>query len=169
MTAKAHKRPVGRPSDYSAKVAEEICERIATTPRGLDYICAQDETLPHPSTVYRWQDEHPEFRESFARAKERQADLIFGEALEIADTPVTGIERTTKADGSVETREGDMLGHRRLQVETRLKMAGKLAPKKYGDRLTTELTGKDGGPVETVTRIERVIVGAPNSDPIGEP
>jgi hypothetical protein len=40
------------------------------------------------------------------------------------------------------TRTGDMLGHRRLQVEARKWYAAKLAPKKYGDRL--ELGGELG-------------------------
>jgi len=30
----------------------------------------------------------------------------------------------------------DMLGHRKLQIETRLKLLAKWNPKKYGDRVT---------------------------------
>ena len=47
----------------------------------------------------------------------------------------TGTERETKIgkDG-VETTEGDMIEHRRLQVDARKWLAGKLAPKKYGDK-----------------------------------
>lgn len=126
--------PAGRPSDYTQELAAEICERIATTPRGLDFICAQEARFPAAGTVSRWLGEKPEFRESYLRARERQADLIFDECLEIMDTPQNGVETITKPDGTVETREGDMLGHRKLRVDARLRMAGKLAPKKYGDR-----------------------------------
>jgi hypothetical protein len=35
-----------------------------------------------------------------------------------------------------------------LRVDTRKWMAGKLAPKKYGEKVTQEITGNDGGPIE---------------------
>jgi hypothetical protein len=75
----------GRPSDYTDEIAEEICELIATTPRGLDYICEQHEALPSARTVARWLAAHEQFRQSYVRARERQADLIFDQCLEIAD------------------------------------------------------------------------------------
>jgi hypothetical protein len=39
--------------------------------------------------------------------------------------------------------------HRRLQVDTRKWLLSKALPKIYGDKLTAEVTGKDGGPIET--------------------
>lgn len=62
--------------------------------------------------------------------------------LDIADTPQIGAVTKTKPDGSVETREGDMIEHRRLQVDARKWLASKLKPKKYGDRV--DLTNSDG-------------------------
>ncbi|MNU09652.1 hypothetical protein D3C72_2563420 [compost metagenome] len=50
-----------------------------------------------------------------------------------------------------------MLGHRRLQVETRLKLLAKWHPKKYGEKVTAEHTGPNGAPIQ-YERIERVIV-----------
>ena len=44
--------------------------------------------------------------------------------LEIADTPVEG-SRTKTTDKGNEVTTEDMLGHRRLQVETRLKLLAK--------------------------------------------
>ncbi len=48
-----------------------------------------------------------------------------------------------------ETRTGDMIQHRRLQVDARKWMLAKALPNIYGDKLTAEVTGKDGGPIET--------------------
>ena len=57
------------------------------------------------------------------------------ECLELADTPKFGVKQVESEDGIIVTRE-DMLGHRKLQIETRLKLLAKWNPKKYGDRLT---------------------------------
>lgn len=124
---------MGRPSKYSDKLATEICERIATQARGIDRICDEDADMPTARTVHRWLVEHEIFCQSYLRAKERQADLLFDQALHIADTPVEG-EIVTDDGEKVTIKREDMLGHRKLQVETRLRMAGKLHPKKYGDR-----------------------------------
>lgn len=147
------KKTLGRPTKFDQAVAAEICERIATTPRGLDFICDADEALPCARTVARWLADQSAFCQNYLLAKGRQADLIFDQSLEIADTPLIGIEKITKPDGAIETREGDMLGHRKLQVDTRLRMAGKLAPKKYGDKVDIAHSGD-----LTVTNITRKIV-----------
>jgi hypothetical protein len=142
---------MGRPSSFTAEIAEEICERIATQPRGIDRICDEDADMPCARTVHRWLNEQEDFCQSYLRAKERQADLLFDQALQIADTPQLGrIVKTKPAKGGdaaadvaatvEEVTEEDMLGHRKLQVDTRLRMAGKLHPKKYGDKT---LVGSD--------------------------
>lgn len=42
---------------------------------------------------------------------------------------------TEKPDGSVEVKRADMIEHRKLRIETRLKLLAKWNPKKYGDKL----------------------------------
>ena len=117
----------GRPSGYSTTLANDICERIAASPYGLDYICNSDEALPHRVTVHRWLNEHEEFRNNYARAREAQADMKFDQSWEIA------------ANSTAETYQVD-----RLKIDTIKWQASKLLPKKYGDKLTTEHTGPDG-------------------------
>lgn len=39
----------------------------------------------------------------------------------------------------------------RVEIDARKWFASKFLPKQYGDRVTTELTGANGGPVETVS------------------
>lgn len=134
MTEAASRGP-GRPSDYSEELADIICERLADG-ESLRSIC-RDEGMPHASTVCRWlaSDDRAAFREQYTRARELQADALFDEALEIADTPVEGVKTKVTSDGKTETTTGDMIEHRRLRVDTRKWMVGKLAPKKYGEKL----------------------------------
>lgn len=124
--------PAGRPSDYNTDMASRICEEIASG-RSLRMICVSDE-FPADRTVYRWLEAHEEFRQQYARARELQAETLADEILDISNTPVIGAKTKTGKDG-VEVTEGDMIEHRRLQVDARKWLAGKLAPKKYGDKV----------------------------------
>ncbi len=92
--------------------------------------------MPAWRTVYDWMDADQAFAAAIARARISGFDAIAAECLEIADTPVEGEERTEKDDGRIEVKRGDMLGHRKLQIETRLKLLAKWDPKRYGDRTT---------------------------------
>ncbi len=145
-----------RPSAYTEEIAATICERISTTPRGLDFICDQDEELPGASTVHRWLNERPAFLESYLRARERQADLIFDECLEIADDVSHDTKTLKRADGTeYEQCDSEWISRSKLRVDTRLRMAGKLAPKKYGDRQI--IAGDKDAPLEvnTTSDLER--------------
>lgn len=122
---------MGRPSDYTPELVDAICGRL-TEGESLRAIC-RDDGMPHAATVCRWLAQHEDFREQYARAREAQADVLFDEILDIADTPFEGVKTKTMPDGKVETTSGDMIDHRRLQVDARKWMLGKMQPKKYGD------------------------------------
>ena len=117
---------------YSDALADEIIARI-TEGEPLREIC-RDEHMPTWGTVYDWIDARPELEARFARARQRGHDAIAADALKIADTPVQGEEITVKPDGSQEVRRGDMLGHRKLQIETRLKLLAKW-DRRYADKM----------------------------------
>jgi hypothetical protein len=72
--------------------------------------------------------------ERIAHAREQGFEALAEEALLIADTPVFGQKQVMTDQGTSTTVE-DMLGHRKLQIETRLKLLAKWNPKKYGDRV----------------------------------
>lgn len=108
--------PGGRPSIFSEALAEAICKRIGDG-ESLNSICRDDE-MPGRNTVRVWLRDRPEFRAQYARAREDQADTFVDEINDIADV-------ATAQDWTVA----------RLRVQTRQWAAGKLAPKKYGERL----------------------------------
>lgn len=122
--------------EYTDEVAEAICEAVATTARGLDFICATNPDFPDARTVHRWLNDKAEFRTAYGFARQRQADLIFDECLEIADDDHGDRKEIVRNDGQViEVMDAEFVARSKLKIETRLKMAGKLAPKKYGDKL----------------------------------
>ncbi len=78
----------------------------------------------------------------FASAAPSLADALFDEALEIADD-VSGDWATDK-DGK-KVLDHEHIQRSRLRVDTRKWAAGKLAPKRYGDKV--QHTGDGGGPI----------------------
>jgi hypothetical protein len=128
---------VGRPSDYTAEIADEICTRLANG-ESLRAICAsdRDDFMPHIGTVLRWVGQHEEFREQYARAREIQAETHADDIVAIADgAGLTGEEKV-----ALSARD-------RLRVDSRKWVASKLLPKKYGDKVQAELSGPDGGAI----------------------
>lgn len=128
---------MGRKTTYTEEQAAKICERIADG-ETLRAIC-RDDDMPSWRTVYDWLTEHEDFATRFARARDVGAEAIAQEALDIADTPHEGvieIDKESKLGGTyTEVRRADMLDHRKLRIETRLKLLAKWNPKKYGDRI----------------------------------
>ncbi len=84
------------------------------------------------------------YRDQYAHAREMQADALFDEALEIADDAAG--DWTVDKDGK-KTLDHEHVQRSRLRVDTRKWAAGKLAPKRYGDKL--QHTGEGGGPIRT--------------------
>lgn len=112
----------------SARLADLIIEDL-TSGKPLRQICREQGV--GKSAVYDWLDDDAELLGRFARARERGGHEIADECLEIADD-----------------REEDPAS-RRVRIETRLKLLAKWDPKRYGERTQTELTGANGGPVQS--------------------
>lgn len=123
---------------FSQKVADEICNRLAEG-EPLRQIC-RDKHMPSWRAVYDWIEKDKNFASRIARARDLGFDAIAEEALEISDTPILGEETEETDDGKTKTKRGDMLGHRKLQVETRLKLLAKWCPAKYGEKRAVDLT-----------------------------
>jgi hypothetical protein len=99
----------GRPSHYSAEIADMICGRLAEC-ESLRAICART-GMPNKATVFRWIARHNEFRDHYTMAREFQRECLADEALEIA----------------LNSR-GD---YARLRLNALHRMAGWMAAKKY--------------------------------------
>jgi hypothetical protein len=128
----------GRPTDYTKELADKICEELALG-KSMRTVCKMAD-MPAMSTVFKWLRENKEFSEQYARAKQESADAMAEEILDIADTTEEGETITEKIEGT-EVKRGDMLGHRKLKIETRKWLMAKMKPKKYGEKL--DLTSGD--------------------------
>lgn len=124
---------MARPTEYSQEVADSICERIANG-ESLRAIC-DEEGMPDKSTVFRWLAARTEFCDQYARAREAQADALFDDILSIADNGRNDWMEKNFGDDTRWVENGEALRRSQLRIEARKWMAGKLKPKKYGEKL----------------------------------
>jgi len=128
----------GRPSDYSVELAADICARMSGG-ESLRAICMSD-GMPVLSTVYLWLAKHKDFSENYATAQRERATAMFEEIFEIGDE--------VDADPSA-------IAKAKLRVDTRKWALARMDSKRYGDKMTNEVTGADGGPLVVVSGVPR--------------
>ncbi len=172
---------MARPSIFSPELATKICERIAMG-ESLREICRDDE-MPARQTVMNWlllaesDEEKGVFLVQYMRAREAQAESIFDEILEIADDASNDwMERKLPSGETVEVVNQEHIQRSRLRIDSRKWMAGKLQPKRYGDRIDVTSGGeriqRDAGEVEKFSRLaalmaekrEQGLLPAPEED-----
>lgn len=143
---------VGRPSDYSNEITTAICIRLGLG-ESLREIC-RNEDMPSKTTVMRWLATHAEFRDQYASAREAQADYYAEEIIEISDDGSNDYMLRKNGSGEDELVENkDVLARSRLRVDTRKWLMARMAPKKYGDKITQEVTGADGSPLVPIINL----------------
>jgi hypothetical protein len=76
-------------------------------------------------------------RNKYARAREIQADYLADQIIEISDE--THSDKSFNEDG-YEVTNHEVIARSRLRVDARKWKASKLYPKKYADRVDTDLT-----------------------------
>lgn len=118
-----------RTSTFEDDVVTELLDR---TEKGepLTAICA-DKHMPARKTVYLWMEDDQRFATQLREARARGVHALAEECLAIADEP---------AKDAVE------VAHKRVRIDTRLRLAGKWLPAIYGERVDVNHSG------EVVTR-----------------
>lgn len=112
--------------------------------------------------LYRRMPADKDIAERYARAKEAALDAMADDILAIADDGKN--DTYTDDDGNERTRS-DVIARSKLRVDARKWIMSKLAPKKWGDKITQELTGAEGAPLVPVLN---VTIGKLGSEPSSE-
>ena len=153
--AEQHKRP-------RAEVMGDICELLSVG-ESLEEACRRVPDAPHPATVLKWVEKDPDGAgQEYARAREFGYRLLGDKIARIAAEThawVTVHEQDKdgaylyEPDGTPRLKQvlaplsSDVIAHKRLLVDTLKWKLSKMLPKVYGDKVTQELTGRDGGPI----------------------
>lgn len=125
----------GRPTTYTQELADDICERLACGESMRSV--GRDDGMPALSTIFKWMRTYPEFSEQYDKAKTESADALVEDMLDIADNQAAQEVETDGVKASCVTAVG--VSHAKLRVDTRKWAASKLKPKKYGDRLQSDV------------------------------
>ena len=125
---------------FDQSIADKVCAGLSEG-RSLLSI-SRDHGMPAESTLRLWEFDNKAHAANSAHARSIGLPRLAEECLEIANTIAMGQVRTVKADGTEEVRHEDMLGHRRLQIDTRMRLLGKWLPKIYGDKIEHDHKGK---------------------------
>lgn len=125
---------------YTPELGAKFCAAMASTTDSIKTICKR-KGMPSNATVFRWRAEIPEFAKMYETAKLEQ---LYG-----------GIEECTEiADKAGKTHED--IAHAKLRIDTRIKVAQRLKPKEFGDKVDVNHGGQGDNPITTVTRVELV-------------
>ena len=100
-----------------------------------------------------WIRSDPKRSSEYDKALEDFAHKCMMECLPIADNVEMGEEVTVLSDGAEVVKKSDMLAHRKLKIDTRMKLAEKLDRSRYGDR-TQNMAGGFGGVTIVIGRVE---------------
>jgi len=147
--------PKGSGSKYTEELADRICDLVSNGVN-LRKVCRMD-GMPAWRTVYDWVVDKPDFAARLARAREMGYDSLAEEALEISNTPEIGTKKVYSSGAdekkdSVTVTEEDMIAHRKLQIETRLKLLAVWDPKRYGNKM--QVGGDGGDPIKIRAQVE---------------
>lgn len=130
----------GRPSDYDPAYCDEA---IAFLADGYSLAALAGKLSVTRKTIYNWMNEHPDFLHA-VKTGQAKAALWWEQANR--NLALTGQGNATSIIFGLKNRASD----------------------EWRDVKSTELTGKDGGPIQTdnkTTEVRRTIVDPQHSDP----
>lgn len=141
----------------------ELCERLAAG-ESLDQACRSIADAPTPVGVLKWTVTDPDgFGEQYAKARDIGYRLLGDRVRQIASETyaTTYIHKRDENGNLLYDEDGEpqkekvlvplsseVVASKRLQVDTLKWQLSKMLPKLYGDRITQEITGAGGGPLQ---------------------
>lgn len=100
--------------------------------------------LPGRTEFYEWLENSKTLANQYTRACEERQDKIFEEVLEISDDSSGDAVINDKEAVSI---DAEFVARSRLKIDARKWMLGKMNPKKYGDRIQTDVTIQQDQPL----------------------
>ncbi|HEU5366666.1 MAG TPA: hypothetical protein VFU62_14105 [Hanamia sp.] len=143
---------MGRPSSYTQELANEICETIQCTSKGIKRLCKEHEHWPSHNTIYRWLSTYSEFNDRYARAKRQQIEVLVDEILSIAED--SSNDYMMNEDGKLVVNH-EHIQRSRLRIDTIKWLAAKLCPRIYGDRIQVDNTNDEAA--KEIARVKLLV------------
>ena len=116
--------------EYSPELADQILDQIidGKTLKAIEEI----DGMPSRTMILKWRREYPEFGQLYDDAVDARADADADEVDELAQMIV---------DGDLDFNAG------RVAIDAKKWSSAHRAPRRYGTKVSAEISGKDGGPI----------------------
>lgn len=124
------------PTKRTPAVVEEILRRL-TQGETLAAICRSNEKLPVPMTWFNWCAADEDLSLAYARARDAGESVIAEQCKEIAASE----PKTYATEHGLRVDPGDV-AHKKLMIETNLKLLAIWNPKKYGAKVDVTTDNK---------------------------
>ncbi len=125
---------LGRPSDYTQEMANEICQDISSG-KSLRAIC-RDENRPSIATIFKWMRDYPDFLKQYEVATSERADYQLEELNDI------GEEAVNYAKTSDDKNVSAVITAYKLKADNMRWTMSKIKPKKYGEKVDVTSDGE---------------------------
>lgn len=164
--------PPLRPTQYSHRLSEVVCERITAGQTTAEV--TRDPTMPTWGVLARWRREHEDFNRRYTIARQSCCELWADEIIEIADDATNDfVTRVTAKGKVVQVFDRESFERSRLRVDARKWTASKVLRHVYGDKSEVELRTPDGINVKVEERnqlIDAIVkLVHPKTDPAEKP
>ena len=155
--------PRGRPTTYTKERGDQICELIS---EGRTTLAVSRMLGMKRHTIIKWARKYPDFGAMYAQARQHLYEHWADEILDDAENETRdNVSRRVIKTGysqklgdyneTIEqiTSDNTAVQRDRLKVDSKKWLLSKLLPKEYGDKIETQLTGKDGESLTPVLNI----------------
>ncbi len=137
------------PHTLTPELKTELCRRIAEGETVL--AIAGKNSFPSQSAIYAELRRDPDFAKAYEIAREWQLTAWEDEIVELAKD--SGKDRLP--DGRIDV---DHIARMKLIVNTKQWIMSRRNPRKYGDRVSAEFSGPDGGAIEVKRELSPIEV-----------
>lgn len=132
-------------STFTQALFDKICNLIAEG-KSVREICRM-EGMPDRRTFRGWHQRTPELQAQYDRACLDREEVYFEQILEIADDSAG--DEMEIGDG-IKALNSEYVQRSKVRIDARKWILARMNRKKYGDHVTEEITGPNGGPLQVV-------------------
>ena len=151
----ARQAALSRDVEMTKELFEQVCDRLVEG-EPLVRICA-DMTMPSRQQVMKYIRRDEKAREDYYIAKEMQAETLSEEMMIIANDDSHDFSFDEKTGRRVS--HNDVVARARLKTDVLSKHMASIAPKRFGNKTSTEVSGDPGKPMTL-----QVITGVPRGE-----
>jgi hypothetical protein len=127
--------------EYRQRIMDIVCACMAEG-QSLRRICKSVEGIPSHSSIIGWCNDNEELANQYTHARTLMTDYRFDEYQDAAGETV----KKYIAEG---WEPKDAIAMARIECDNMKWALSKLNAKKYGEKITQEVSGLDGGPIKT--------------------